>query len=137
MSSSIISWVSLTGIPALGLRGDTNRSTLVSKSADRPVLPRDDPASAPGTVTHAGVDPTLEGRALRDALRAAIATRRGYCSWDVDHACWIVTLHSAVETMALFGRAPAESSLKLDSFDMVNILISDCVGNAWALFLAP
>jgi len=24
----------------------------------------------------------------------AIATRRGYCSWDVGHAGWLVTLHS-------------------------------------------
>jgi hypothetical protein len=47
-----------------------------------------------GTVAHAGVDPTLEAHALQNALRAAIATRRGYCSWTVDHAGWIVTLHS-------------------------------------------
>jgi hypothetical protein len=59
----------------------TPRATLVS-SADRPVLSRD----LAGTVAHALADPTLEGRALQDALRAAIATRRGYCSWDVDHA---------------------------------------------------
>jgi hypothetical protein len=31
-------------------------------------------------VAHAWVDPTLDGRALQDALRAAIVTRRGYCS---------------------------------------------------------
>jgi hypothetical protein len=48
-------------------------------------------------VAHAGVDPAGEGRALQDALRAAIATRRGYCSWDVDHASWVVTLHSRDE----------------------------------------
>jgi hypothetical protein len=30
-------------------------------------------------------------------LRAAIAARRGYCSWDVDHAGWVVTLHSPEE----------------------------------------
>ena len=29
-------------------------------------------------VAHAGVDRTLEGRALQDALSAAIATRAGY-----------------------------------------------------------
>jgi hypothetical protein len=45
-------------------------------------------------VAHAGVDPTHEGHDLQDALRAAIATRRGSCSWDVDHASWVVTLHS-------------------------------------------
>jgi hypothetical protein len=33
-----------------------------------------------------GVDPTLEARALQHALRAAIATRRGYCRWDVDRS---------------------------------------------------
>jgi hypothetical protein len=62
-------------------------------AADRPVLPRD----LAGTVAHAGVDPTSEGRALQDALRRASATRRGYCSWDVDHASWVVTLHSPDE----------------------------------------
>jgi len=47
-----------------------------------------------GTLAYAGVDPTSEGPALQDALRSAIATRRGYCSWDIDHASWVVTLHS-------------------------------------------
>ena len=60
---------------------------------DRPTLPRD----LAGTVAYAGVDPTLEGRALQDALRAAIATRGGYCWWDVDHAGWVVTLHCPEE----------------------------------------
>ena len=50
-----------------------------------------------GAVAQAGVDPTLEGRALQDALRCAIATRRGYCSWDIDYAGWVVTLHSPDE----------------------------------------
>jgi hypothetical protein len=54
-----------------------------------PVLPPD----LAGTVAHAGVDPTLEGRALQDALRAAIAVRGSSCWWDVDHAGWVVTLH--------------------------------------------
>jgi hypothetical protein len=56
-----------------------------------------------GAVAQAGVDPTLEGRALQDALRRAIATRRGSCSWDVDHAGWVVTLHSP-EEQGVFGR---------------------------------
>jgi len=43
---------------------------------DRPVLDRD----LAGTVAYAGVDPTLEGRALQDALLAAIATRGDSCS---------------------------------------------------------
>ena len=62
-------------------------------SNDRPVLPRD----LAGTVAHAGVDPTLEGRALHDALRAAIATGRGSCWGDGDRAGWVVTLHSPEE----------------------------------------
>jgi hypothetical protein len=68
------------------------RATLVN-SRDRPILAPD----LAGAMAQAGVDPTREGRALHDALRAAIATRRGYCSWDVDHAGWVVTLHSPNE----------------------------------------
>jgi hypothetical protein len=60
---------------------------------ERPVLASD----LAGAVAQAGVDPTLERRALQDALRCPIATRRGYCSWDVDHAGWVVTLHSPDE----------------------------------------
>jgi hypothetical protein len=37
------------------------------------------------------------GRAREDALHRAIATRRGYCWWDVDHAGWMVTLSSPEE----------------------------------------
>jgi hypothetical protein len=48
-----------------------DRAALVSKSAYRPVLAPD----LAGTVVYARVDPTLEGRALQDALRAAIAPR--------------------------------------------------------------
>jgi hypothetical protein len=54
-------------------------------------------ADLAGTVTLAGIDPTQEGLALHDALLHAIATRCGYCSWDVDHASWVVTLHSPEE----------------------------------------
>jgi hypothetical protein len=61
--------------------------------ADCPVFASD----LADAVAQAGGDPTLDGRALQDALRAAIATRRGYCSWDVDHAGWVVTLHSPDE----------------------------------------
>src|SRR5687768_12979480 len=93
MPSSIISCVRLLAIAALGWVHEAQRARLVTQSADRPVLSRD----LAGTVAHAGVDPTLEGRALQDALRAAIAERRGYCWWDVDHAGWVVTLHSPDE----------------------------------------
>ena len=61
-----------------------------------------------GAVAQAGVDPTLEGRALQDALRAAIATRRGYCSWTVDHADWVVTLHSP-EKQDFYGKTLEEA----------------------------
>jgi hypothetical protein len=43
------------------------------------------------------VAPALEGRALQNALRAAIATRRGSCWGDVDHAGWVVTPSSPEE----------------------------------------
>jgi hypothetical protein len=56
----------------------------------------------------AGVDPTLEGRALQDALRRAITTRRGSCSWTVDHAGWVVTL-SSPEEQTFYGKTLEEA----------------------------
>jgi hypothetical protein len=47
-------------------------------------------------------------RALQDAPRRAIATRRGYCSWDVDHAGWVVTL-SSPERHEFYGRTLEEA----------------------------
>src|SRR4051812_836490 len=79
-----------------------DRATLVSR-VERPILPW----NLAGTVAYAGVDPTLEGRALQDALRAAIATRGGYCSWTVDHARWLVTLDSPREQF--YGRTLEEA----------------------------
>jgi hypothetical protein len=49
---------------------------VIEARKERPILPPD----LAGTIAQAGVDPTLEGRELQDALRRAIATRRGYCS---------------------------------------------------------
>ncbi|MBW3634639.1 MAG: hypothetical protein KY456_16590 [Chloroflexi bacterium] len=60
--------------------------------SDGPLAP--DPA---GAIAQAGIDPMLEGRALQNALRRAITTRRDYCSWDVARAGWVVTLHSPEE----------------------------------------
>ena len=40
-------------------------------------------------------------------LRAAIATRRGSCWWDVDHAGWVVTL-SSPERQEFYGRTLEE-----------------------------
>ena len=77
-------------------------------SDERSVLAPDDPSGAPGTVAQAGVGPTLEGRALQDALRRAITTRRDYCSRDVDHAGWVVTLHSP-EEQDFYGRSLEEA----------------------------
>ena len=68
----------------------------------RPALPRD----LADTVAHAGADPTLEGRALQDALLREIAHRRGYCWWTVDHAGWVVTLDSPREQF--YGRTVEE-----------------------------
>jgi hypothetical protein len=51
----------------------------------------------------AGIDPTLEPRPLQDASRAAIATRRGYCDWTVDHAGCVVTLYHP-EQQECYGR---------------------------------
>ena len=65
----------------------------VMRRDEAPVLTPD----LAGVVARAGVDSTLESRALQDVLRRAIASRRGYCSWDVDHAGWVVTLHSPEE----------------------------------------
>src|SRR5215218_10547654 len=48
------------------------------------------------------------GRALQNALRRAIATRRGYRSWDVDHAGWVVTLHSPDE-QEFYGKTLEEA----------------------------
>lgn len=61
-----------------------------------------------GAVAQAGVDPTIESRALQDALRAAIADRRGYLDWTVDHAGWVVTLYSP-EEQTFYGRTLEEA----------------------------
>jgi hypothetical protein len=61
--------------------------------AGRPILAPDHAC----VVAQAGLDPPLEGRALPDALRTGIATRRGYCGWTVDHVGWVVTLLSPEE----------------------------------------
>lgn len=55
------------------------------------------PADLAAAIARAGVDPTAESRALRDALKRAIADRRGYCFWDVDHIGWRVDLLSPEE----------------------------------------
>ena len=62
-------------------------------AAGRPILAPDHACA----VAQAGVDPPLEGRALPDALRRVIATRRGDCDWTVDHAGWVVMLLSPEE----------------------------------------
>ena len=59
-------------------------------------------------IGQAGLDLTFEGRALQDALRAAIAHRRGSCWWTVDHVNWVVTLDSP-ERQELNGRTLEEA----------------------------
>jgi phage terminase large subunit-like protein len=54
------------------------------------------------------IDHTLDGRALQDALRRATAYRRGSCSWDADHAGWVVTLHSP-EEQTFYGKTLEEA----------------------------
>ncbi len=55
------------------------------------------PADLSAAITRAGVDPTCQPRALRDALKRAIADRRGYATWDVDQVGWRVDLLSPEE----------------------------------------
>ena len=81
-----------------------DRAPLVTKSADRPILAPD----LSGRLPHAGVDPTLEGRTLQDALIVAIATRGGSCRWDVDHAGWVVT-PSSPEEQTFYGTTLEEA----------------------------
>jgi hypothetical protein len=45
-----------------------------------------------GDIRRVGVDPTAAPRALQDALKAAIADRRGSVERDVDRAGWAVVL---------------------------------------------
>lgn len=61
-----------------------------------------------GAIALAGIDPTLEPRPLQDALRAAIATRGGYCWWTVDHAGWVVAL-VVPEAQQFYGRTLEEA----------------------------
>lgn len=61
-----------------------------------------------GTIAQAGVNPTLEGRALQDALRSAIADRRGYLSWDLGEVGWLVVLHHPQEA-TFHGRTLEEA----------------------------
>ena len=68
------------------------------------MLPRDLAAA----IARAGVDPTAAPRALQDALKAAIADRRGYVAWDVDHAGWVVELLRP-ERQTFRGRTLAEA----------------------------
>jgi len=51
------------------------------------------PSDLAATLARVGIDVTLEDRALQDAILTAIADRRGYITWDVDHARWCVDLH--------------------------------------------
>ena len=66
------------------------------------------PADLASAVARAGVDPTVEPRALQDALRSAIADQRCYVAWGVDHAGWVVDLLRP-EQECFHGRTPEEA----------------------------
>ena len=68
-----------------------NETALRSGRGDR-AGPTGLPTDLAGAVARAGVDPTAAPRALQDALKAAIADRRGYVAWDVDEIGWRVDL---------------------------------------------
>jgi hypothetical protein len=62
-------------------------------------------------------DVPSEGRCPRNSDHEALvlpcsridrATRRGYCSWDVNHASWVVTL-SSPEEQTFYGRTLEEA----------------------------
>jgi hypothetical protein len=72
-----------------GVSGPLAGRTTLVRATERPTLAPD----LADAVAQAGVDPTLEGRALQDALLGAIATRRGHSSRTVHHAGWVVSLH--------------------------------------------
>jgi hypothetical protein len=48
----------------------------------------------------------LPGSLGQDARHPAMTSRRGSCSWDVDHPSWVVTPRSAAERT--FYRRPRE-----------------------------
>ena len=82
----------------------------------------------------AGVDPTLEGRSLQDVLRRAVAARCCPCSLDVDHAGWVVTLHSPDE-QDFYGR-----TLEVLAWCLVWLMFPELgIGPllVWTSFLSP
>ena len=60
--------------------------------------------------SEANLDPLVEPRARRDALRAAIAQHGGVIDWTVDHTGWVVTLYLPVEGM--FSGSTLEDGLR-------------------------
>src|SRR5262245_15160311 len=82
-------------------------------AADRAMIVRAEEqilaANLAGALAKASVVPMLEGRDLRNALISATADRRGYCSWTVDHASWVVTLAYSEEQALYDAAAPSVS----------------------------
>ena len=66
------------------------------------------PADLVAALAEVGIDPTLEGPALCEALQRAIAWQRGSCTWQPIHIGWVVTLHYP-ERRTFFGQSLAES----------------------------
>jgi hypothetical protein len=80
-----------------GIGGALADRAAVGSSNAPPVLAPDEPSGVLGAVARARVDPTLKDRALQDALRQAVATRRDFRSWIINHAGSVATLHSPEE----------------------------------------
>jgi hypothetical protein len=59
-------------------------------------------------VAWAGVNRGAGPRAIQDALKRAIACRRSYVDWDVDHARWVVELLRP-ERELFYGRTLEEA----------------------------
>jgi hypothetical protein len=59
-------------------------------------------------ITHAGIDPALEGADLQEALHRAIAMHRCSCTWTKIHAGWVVAVQFP-EPRRFFGMTLEEA----------------------------
>ena len=66
------------------------------------------PADPGAALAEVGIDPTLKGPALCEALQRAIALDRGSCTWQPIYLGWVVTLHYP-ERRSFFGQSLEEA----------------------------
>jgi hypothetical protein len=66
------------------------------------------PPALVAELAEVGIDPTLEGPALCEALQRAIPSHRGSCTWQPIHTGWVVTLHYP-ERRTFFGQSLEEA----------------------------